>query len=441
LSVIGCGYLGAVHAAALASWGHRVLGVDTDQDKVDSLAAGRAPFFEPGLDALLRAGREASRLRFTTSLRDAGGARIHFLCVGTPQMADSLEADLSSLDEAAAALAPHLRPGDVVVGKSTVPVGTARRLAHVFEARGAELVWNPEFLREGHAVQDTLRPDRLVYGAGDPGGVTPGVETLDSVYRPALEAGAPRLVMSYESAELVKCSANSYLALRLSFINGISDLADSAGADVAAIAAALRLDPRIGALFLNPGLGFGGGCLPKDLRALTAQAARLDAPLTAALLADADSINRARPASVAALAARALGGSLLGRRLAVLGLSFKPLSYDVRNSQAVHVAEALAAAGAVVTATDPQAVESARAAIPSLRYAPGVQQAVAEAELILLATEWDEYRRLDPSKVARWTRARVVVDARLALDAEAWARAGWTVLAPGRPAIGPQPTA
>jgi UDPglucose 6-dehydrogenase len=324
-----------------------------------------------------------------------------------------------------------LHDGVLVVGKSTVPVGTARGLAGAIADTGAELVWNPEFLREGHAVGDTLAPDRIVYGLARPSS-SRGAGLLDQVYRPILDAGTPLLVMSYESAELVKTSANSYLALRVSFINAISDVADAAGADIQDVAAALRLDERIGARFLSPGLGFGGGCLPKDLRALVARSRELGAPATAELLALADQVNDDRPRRIVELAAAALGG-LAGRRVAVLGLSFKPLSDDIRNSQSIRLAEALAAAGAVVVATDPRAVEPARRAHPGILYADSVPEAVRDAELVVVATEWDEYRDLDPAALATITPARAVLDARGVLDPAHWSAAGWTHHSPGRP--------
>ncbi|MDR1442066.1 MAG: UDP-glucose/GDP-mannose dehydrogenase family protein [Bifidobacteriaceae bacterium] len=445
ISVIGCGYLGAVHAAAMASLGHQVIGIDPDPAKIASLSSGRAPFFEPGLPELLRQGLDGGRLSFTTSPSAAAANSVHFICVGTPQLPGSLGADLTALDTATEELMPHLRPGGVVVGKSTVPVGTARPLAARLADAHAALIWNPEFLREGRAVADTLAPDRIVYGlatttargfandTGDSASTARAAGSLDQVYARLLESGVPRLEMSYESAELVKTSANSYLALRVSFINAISDLADSAGADILDVAAALRLDERIGKHFLNPGLGFGGGCLPKDLHALTSRAEQLDAPLTAALLSTADQINVSRRARVVELTQRALDGPVAGSRLAVLGLAFKPMSDDVRNSQSILVAEALAAAGAKIVATDPRAVETARAAHPALAYTGTVMEAVKDADAILLLTEWPEYRELDPTRLASWTRTRQVVDARCVLDIPTWAAAGWTVHAPGRP--------
>jgi UDPglucose 6-dehydrogenase len=424
----------------MASLGHEVVGVDTDSAKVERLARGEPPFFEPGLEALLKRSEQNGSLEFTTDIAAIADAEVHFICVGTPQLPDALGADLTALVGAVEAMVPVIAPGSVVVGKSTVPVGTARRVAERVAAAGATLVWNPEFLREGHAVHDTLQPDRIVYGvdtlaeAKAQGGA---VGIVDGVYRTMLEGGAPRLVMSYESAELVKTAANSYLALRVSFINAISDLADASGADVLEVAAALRLDDRIGRLFLNPGLGFGGGCLPKDLHALAARAGELGVMDTAALLAAANQVNETRRPRVKALAARALGGVLAGRRIAVLGLSFKPLSDDVRNSQSALLADDLVAAGAVVTATDPAAVGLARVSHPGLRYADTVGEAVADAELIILATEWQEYRDLDPGELAGWTRARTLIDARCVIDSARWSTAGWTVLAPGRPASVP----
>jgi UDPglucose 6-dehydrogenase len=430
----------------MASLGHRVIGIDADAAKIADLAAGRPPFYEPGLEELLRQGLEAGRLRFSTSRADVTECALHFICVGTPQAPDSLAADLTALDQAAEELLDHLRPGAVVVGKSTVPAGTARPLAARLADASAQLVWNPEFLREGLAIRDTLAPDRIVYGLagsapdwdGGIGGGTGahmGADLLDEVYADLLAAGIPRLKMSYESAELVKASANSYLAMRVSFINAISDLADSAGADILDVAAALRLDERIGKRFLNPGLGFGGGCLPKDLHALTAHAEHLNAPLAAALLSAADQINVSRRARVIELTQCALGGPVRASRVAVLGLSFKPLSDDVRNSQSVLVCEALVAAGARVVATDPRAVATAQAAHPALTCVASVAEAVRDAQVILLLTEWTEYRDLDPVEVASWTAARQIVDARCVLDAGAWVAAGFTVHAPGRPGL------
>jgi UDPglucose 6-dehydrogenase len=428
VSVIGCGYLGAVHAAALASLGLEVVGVDTDQSKIELLAEGRAPFYEPGLEELLLAGVQSERLGFTTDLTRATAARVHFICVGTPQLDAGLGADLSSLQAAVTALVPLLRPGTVVVGKSTVPVGTARSLAAPIHAAGAELIWNPEFLREGFAVKDTLGPDRIVYGLADPSSdhsADSPADLLDRVYGPLLETGAPRLKMSYESAELVKTSANSYLALRVSFINAISDLADASGAEIRDVAAALRLDERIGHRFLDPGLGFGGGCLPKDLHALTARAQELGLNNAVQLLNAADAINADRCARLEYLVTQALGGTLTGRRVAALGLSFKPMSDDVRSSQAVLAAQRLKAAGALVTATDPAALANAQTLHPTLSYAPNVRQAVAQAEAVVLLTEWPEYQSLDPVQVSTWTPARIVVDGRGALDPEQWTNAGW----------------
>ncbi|MDR3359803.1 MAG: UDP-glucose/GDP-mannose dehydrogenase family protein, partial [Bifidobacteriaceae bacterium] len=410
-----------------------VVGVDTDQSKIGRLARGQAPIFEPGLDDLLTAGLDQGRLSFQTDIAAVAGAQIHFICVGTPQRPDGPGADLRALEAAVSALAENLAAGAVVVGKSTVPVGTARRLAEPVAQGGGELVWNPEFLREGHAVSDTLRPDRIVLGLAEPATPSRAATLLDRLYRPMLEAGTPRLTMSYESAELVKTAANSYLALRVSFINAVSDLADAAGGDIQDVAAALRLDERIGSRFFNPGLGFGGGCLPKDLRSMIARADELGLSATSALLTAADQVNEARSDRAAELAAAALGGSLQGRRIALLGLSFKPLSDDIRQSQSIRLGEAMVRAGALVTATDPAALAAAKVEHRSLAYAESVAEAVAQADLVVLATEWDEYRQLDPASLAALSPARTVLDARGVLDAARWTAAGWTVHSPGRP--------
>ena len=285
ISVIGCGYLGAVHAATLASMGHSVVGIDVDPGKVRQLALGTAPFHEPGLDELLQDGRTTGKLLFSTDPADAKDAQVHFLCVGTPQEKASDAADLTFLVSATEALLPHLSAGALVVGKSTVPVGTVDLLGAILAPRPDVLLgWNPEFLRQGTAVKDSLVPDRLVYGVeggrsaafspvtGSPVGVT---AALDAVYEPLLTAGIPRLVCSFATAELIKSAANAYLATKVSFINAVAELCDAAGADVSELSAAMGLDPRIGSRYLHAGLGFGGGCLPKDIRSFRTQAATL----------------------------------------------------------------------------------------------------------------------------------------------------------------------
>ncbi len=428
ISVIGCGYLGAVHAACMAELGHDVVGIDIDADKIANLAAGTSPFFEPGLDDLL--GNGHGRLAFTTDFAAAEQARVHFIAVGTPQLAGSNAADLRFVEAAVQALLPHIGPGHLVVGKSTVPVGTAERLAALVEPTGAALAWNPEFLREGFAVSDTLTPDRFVYGVRR--GDERSVEVLDSVYARPLESGTPRIITDYATAELVKVSANAFLATKISFINAIAEIAEATGADITTLADAIGYDNRIGRRFLNAGVGFGGGCLPKDIRAFQARATELGLE-SLAFLDDVDQINLRRRQRVVDLVEQHLGGSLEGRGVAVLGLAFKPESDDVRDSPALDVAGRLAAKGAVVRATDPEAIETARRLKPDLDYRATVDEAIAEADALVVVTEWRQFRELDPAELATRTRARLIIDGRNCLDPEAWRAAGWTYVGLGRP--------
>lgn len=430
ISVIGCGYLGAVHAASMAELGHDVVGIDVDETKIAALSAGSAPFFEPGLPELLERGISRGRLRFTTDATAARGAAVHFVAVGTPQRAGSDAADLRYVDAAFAGLLPHLAPGDLVVGKSTVPVGTAARLAADVEAVGARLVWNPEFLREGFAVADTLTPDRLVYGVrpGDDGAVA----LLDEVYASALAAGTPRVVTDFATAELVKVAANAFLATKISFINAMAEVAEATGADVTQLADAIGYDARIGRRFLNAGLGFGGGCLPKDIRGFMARADELGVGSALEFLRDVDAINLRRRDRVVDLATGALG-SLEGARIAVLGLAFKPDSDDVRDSPALDVASRLRAQGAIVRATDPEAIETSRRVRPELDYVATVEDAVRDADLVLLLTEWRAYRDLAPGDLNGLVARRAIVDGRNVLDSAAWRAAGWTYFGMGRP--------
>ncbi|UKJ64678.1 UDP-glucose/GDP-mannose dehydrogenase family protein [Cellulosimicrobium cellulans] len=435
ISVIGCGYLGAVHAACMATLGHEVVGVDVDARKVASLRDGRAPFYEPGLDGLLAEARASGRLTFTTEPAAAADAEVHFVCVGTPQRADSYAADLSYVDAAFRSLVPHLAADAVVVGKSTVPVGTAARLADELAAARptATLVWNPEFLREGFAVQDTLRPDRLVYGVPDDAAGARAVEALDAVYAAALGDGTPRLVVDRATAELVKVAANSFLATKISFINAMAELCEVAGGDVTLLADAIGLDERIGRRFLNAGLGFGGGCLPKDIRAFMARAEELHADPAVSFLREVDSINLRRRERMVDLTVGVLDGRpLAGARIAVLGAAFKPDSDDVRDSPALDVAERLHQRSARVVVTDPRALANARAKAPSLGFAETVEEAVDGVDAVLVLTEWQEYRELDPGKLYGLVAAPRVVDGRNALDATLWREAGWTYRALGR---------
>jgi len=427
LSVIGCGYLGAVHAAAMAELGHEVVGIDVDERKIESLSAGRAPFFEPGLPEILASASASGRLSFTTSMAAAAEATVHFVAVGTPQKAGSQSADLTYVDAAVEALLPVLKPGDLVVGKSTVPVGTAERLAaRVREAvPGADLAWNPEFLREGFAVKDTISPDRLVYGLPrDEKGAAAAKAALDEVYATALAAGTPLVATDYATAELVKVSANAFLATKISFINAVSEITD--------LADAIGHDTRIGRRFLNAGVGFGGGCLPKDIRAFGARAEELGLGESLAFLREVDAVNLRRRQRVVDLIVGLLGGSVHRRRVAVLGLAFKPDSDDVRDSPALDVAVQLHGLGADVVATDPEAIENARGRHPQLHYVDDVATAVEGAEVVVLLTEWSEYRDLDPVQLAERVGSRIVVDGRNVLDSATWRAAGWVYRGMGR---------
>ncbi|MFI2570360.1 UDP-glucose dehydrogenase family protein [Cellulosimicrobium funkei] len=434
ISVVGCGYLGAVHAAAMAHLGHDVVGIDLDDAKIATLRSGTAPFFEPGLPDLLDEGRASGRLRFSTSFDEVRGSEVVFLCVGTPQRADSYAADLTQVDSAFRAVA-MVADDAVVVGKSTVPVGTAARLALELEAStpSAALAWNPEFLREGFAVADTLRPDRLVYGVKERHGDR-AVVALDSVYESALRDGAPRLVTDLATAELVKVAANSFLATKISFINAMAELCEVAGGDVTLLADAIGLDDRIGRRFLNAGLGFGGGCLPKDIRAFMARAEELHAEPAVSFLREVDSINLRRRERMVDLTVGVLDGRpLAGARIAVLGAAFKPDSDDVRDSPALDVAEKLHARSARVVVTDPQALHNARRKAPHLSYARTVAEAVDGADAVLLLTEWPEYRGLDPVALGEHVAHRRIVDGRNVLDPTVWRSSGWTYRALGRP--------
>ncbi len=437
ITVFGCGYLGAVHAASMAEVGHEVVGIDVDAAKIASLAAGRAPFHEPGFDELLARNVASGRLTFSTDPEAGRGARIHFIAVGTPQRPDG-SADVRYVDAAVDTIAAIAAPGDLVVGKSTVPVGTAARLAERVEGRGALLAWNPEFLREGFAVKDTLEPDRLVYGVllGADGALDARpVAALDELYATILERRTPRIVTDTATAELVKVAANAFLATKISFINAMAEIAEVTGADVTTLADAIGHDARIGRRFLNAGVGFGGGCLPKDIRGFQARANELGVGDSIAFLADIDAINLRRRDRVVDLVVDALGGDLAGRRVAVLGLAFKPDSDDVRDSPALDVARRLTALGADVRVTDPAAIETSRRIAPALDYRATVAEAADGAEVVLLLTEWREYRDLDPAALGSVVAGRIVIDGRNVLDAAKWAAAGWRVQRLGRPTV------
>lgn len=436
ITVIGTGYLGAVHAAGMAAFGHDVLGVDVDAAKIDRLASGVAPFYEPGFPELLRENLDSGRLRFSTSLEEAAAfGDVHFVCVGTPQKPGSTSADMRFVDAVIEGMAPHLHRPCLIVGKSTVPVGTAARLVDMVArlapaGEQAQVAWNPEFLREGFAVNDTLHPDRLVVGVAS----SDAEATLREVYATILEDGTPYVATDVATAELVKVSANAFLATKISFINAISEVCEAVGADIVPLATALGYDGRIGSRFLAPGLGFGGGCLPKDIRAFLARAEELGIDEALGFLRSVDAINVNRRGSAVNLARGMLGGSLKDKRIAVLGAAFKPNSDDIRDSPALNVANALQRQGAQVRVHDPEAIENARAAYPLLSYTSEVHKAFEGAELAVHLTEWQEYRDLDPLHLSTLVTTPHILDARNALDIDHWRAGGWTVRAMGRPA-------
>ncbi|MFB7876850.1 UDP-glucose dehydrogenase family protein [Nocardia sp. NPDC056064] len=437
-TVFGTGYLGATHAACMADLGHDVVGVDVDPGKVAKLADGVVPFYEPGLEQVLQRNLAAGRLRFTTDYADAADhADVHFLGVGTPQKKGEYGADLKYVHAVVDTLAPLLRRPAVIVGKSTVPVGTAAALG--IRARqqadvDVEVAWNPEFLREGFAVQDTLRPDRLVLGLDRTRERADWVEQqLRELYADLIAAEIPFLRTDLATAELVKVSANAFLATKISFINAVSEVCEATGADVTMLADALGYDARIGRRFLNAGLGFGGGCLPKDIRAFMARSGELGADHAVAFLREVDNINMRRRTKVVDMAARACGGSLLGANVAVLGAAFKPESDDVRDSPALNVAGMIQLHGAVVTVYDPKAVENSRRVFPTLNYATSVAEACDRADVVLVLTEWNEFTALTPADLDPVVRSRSIIDGRNCLDRATWRDAGWVYAGLGTP--------
>jgi UDPglucose 6-dehydrogenase len=430
VSVIGTGYLGATHAACMSSLGFEVIGVDVDAAKIELLTTGRVPFYEPGLEELLQKEIASGRLTFTTDFKAIADADVHFICVGTPQQEGSLAADLKYVDAALDAVAAICKPGALVVGKSTVPVGTAARLRERLLKinPGADLAWNPEFLREGFAVEDTLHPNRLVVGV-----TSDAAEAkLKEIYASNLAENTPWVRADLPTSELVKVAANSFLATKISFINAMAEVCEAAGGDVTVLAKAIGYDPRIGNRFLQAGIGFGGGCLPKDIRAFMARAGELGADQALEFLREIDSINLRARQRVIELVRKDLSDNLAGKKIAVLGAAFKPDSDDVRDSPALDIAAQIAAAGAIVTIHDPKAIAPAKKRFPALGFSEDIEGALKGADLVLHLTEWKVYRELDPAKMAKLVANPIIIDGRSALDRDAWITAGWKFRALGR---------
>lgn len=436
MTVIGTGYLGATHAACMAELGHEVLGVDVDEDKISVLQSGKVPFFEPGLPEVLERNIGAGRLGFSTNYDEAAQfANVHFLGVGTPQRRGSYAADMTYVKAVITDLVPKLRGEHVIFGKSTVPVGTAAELQEladglVPEGTRVEIAWNPEFLREGYAVRDTITPDRIVIGIRESESRAEGLAR--EIYARPLAQDTPFIVTDLQTAELVKVSANAFLATKISFINAVSEICEIAGADVVALADAIGIDKRIGRKFLGAGLGFGGGCLPKDIRAFMARAGELGADQALTFLREVDAINMRRRDRMVNVAKEAFNGSLLGHRVTVLGCAFKPNSDDVRDSPALSVAGSLSLAGAAVTVYDPEGMENAKKVFPTLNYATDTESALQEAELVILATEWQQFKELDPKEAGELVDNKHIIDGRNVLDVAAWSNAGWKLQALGR---------
>ena len=430
LSVVGTGYLGATHAAAMSSLGFQVIGLDVDAQKIEMLKQGKVPFYEPDLEELLEAEVKSGRLTFTTDFSAIADCDVHFICVGTPQKKDSLAADLSYVDASIKDVAPHAKPGSLVVGKSTVPVGTADRLAAILKEinPSIELAWNPEFLREGFAVEDTLRPNRLVVGVTS----NRAEEIIKEVYAPLIANNVPWIRADLPTAELVKVAANSFLATKISFINAMAEICEAAGGDVTVLAKAIGYDPRIGSRFLQAGIGFGGGCLPKDIRAFMARSEELGARQSLEFLREIDSINQRARQRMIDLVRIDIGQDLKGKKISVLGAAFKPDSDDVRDSPALDIAVQLAAAGADVNVHDPKAIEAARRRFPQLTYSTSIDDCLSGSDVLLHLTEWKIYREIDPVTTKSKVRQAIVIDGRNALDRERWISAGWKFRALGR---------
>ena len=430
LSVIGTGYLGATHAACMASLGFEVIGFDTENSKIDLLSKGKVPFYEPDLEELLAEQIKAGRLRFTKDIAELADVDVHFICVGTPQVKGGNAADLTYVNSALESIAKIVKPGGLVVGKSTVPVGTAARLRNrLIELNpNADLAWNPEFLREGFAVEDTLRPNRLVVGVTNDN----SEKILKEVYSINLKENTPWVRADLPTAELVKVAANSFLATKISFINAMAEICEAAGGDVTILAKAIGYDPRIGSRFLQAGIGFGGGCLPKDIRAFMARAEELGAKQAVEFLKEVDAINLRARQRIIELVRRDLSEDLVGKKVAILGAAFKPDSDDVRDSPALDIAAQIQAAGAIVTVHDPKAIANAQKRFPALKFAEDINNTLKDADIVLHLTEWKIYRDINPGQVKSLVKTAIMIDGRNALDRDAWRAAGWKFRALGR---------
>ena len=430
ISVIGTGYLGATHAACMSSLGFEVIGIDVDPAKVASLSAGIIPFYEPDLEELLQAELATGRLTFSSDPNQVADCDVHFICVGTPQVSDGLAADLTYVFAALTMIAPIIKSGSLVVGKSTVPVGTAAQMREQLQAinPGADLAWNPEFLRESFAVEDTLRPNRIVVGVTN----QKAEAILRQVYAKSLAEDTPWVVADLPTAELVKVAANAFLATKISFINAMAEICEAAGGDVTVLAKAIGYDPRIGSRFLQAGIGFGGGCLPKDIRAFMASAQELGAEQALEFLREIDSINLRARTRMIDLVRKDLAEDLRGKKIAILGAAFKPNSDDVRDSPALDIAAQIQAAGAAVRVHDPKAITNAKKLFPTLSYSESIEQCIEGAELVLHLTEWKVYQELDPSLLINMVARPLIIDGRNALDRDRWRDAGWKFRALGR---------
>ena len=433
IAMIGGGYVGLVSAACFAEFGVEVSVVEADPGRLAALHAGRMPIYEPGLDALVAGNVAAGRLSFTDDLAAAlAGAEAVFIAVGTPSRRGDGHADLTYVYAAAEQVARALTRPAVIVTKSTVPVGTGRRIAAILRDVRPDLpcavASNPEFLREGSAIADFMRPDRVVIGVEEEG----AREVLRQLYRPLYLIETPIVFTNLESAELTKYAANAFLAMKVAFINEMADLAEKAGADVHDVARGIGLDGRIGRKFLHPGPGFGGSCFPKDTLALVRIAQDAGAP--SRLIETVVAVNEARKAGMAGRVIAACGGTVRGKTIAVLGLTFKPETDDMRDSPAIPIVSRLVGDGAHVRVYDPQGMAQARMMLPDgVTYCPNALAALEAAEALVVATEWNEFRALDPARLAEAMRGRAVIDLRNIFDPATLRAAGFAYHGIGRP--------